>query len=127
MQQKPWYVRPITIRDTCCCRYHVQFQLYYDTFLEFGKMFWTNSPPPPIVREFISQTLCERNHDEVFYNKKCVNGKHCHGCGNLVLFHNKYPIDNDQSLSNVTVDWRRYEYNIYSTSSSDAHSKRIEL
>ena len=26
-----------------------------------------------------------------------------------------------------TVDWRRYEYNIYSTSSSDAHSKRIEL
>ena len=53
--------------------------------------------------------------------------RHCHGCGNLVLFHNKYPIDNDQSLSNVTVDWRRYEYNIYSTSSSDAHSKRIEL
>ena len=33
----------------------------------------------------------------------------------MVLFHNKYPIDNDQSLSNVTVDWRRYEYNNYST------------
>ena len=30
-------------------------------------------------------------------------------------------------LSNVTVDWRRYEYNNYSTSSSDAHSKRIDL
>ena len=58
---------------------------------------------------------------------KYVNGKHCHGCGNLVLFHNKYPIDNDQSLSNVTVDWRRYEYSNYSTSSSDAHSKRIDL
>ena len=59
LQQKPWYVRPITIRDTCGCHYHVQFKLYYDMFLEFGKMFWTNSPPPPIVREFISQTLCE--------------------------------------------------------------------
>ena len=100
VQQKPWYVRPITIHDTCFFRYHVQFQLYYETFLEFGKIFWTNSPPPPTVCEFISQTLCERNHDEVFYNKKCVNGKHCHGCGNIVLFHNKYPIDNDQSLSN---------------------------
>ena len=105
----------------------MQFQLYYDTFLEFGKKIWTNSPPSPTVHEFISQTLCERNHDEVFYNKKCVNRKHCHGCGNIVLFHNKYPIDNDQSLSNVTIDWRRYEYKIYSTSSSDAHSKRIEL
>ena len=38
VQQKPWYVRHFTIRDTCC-RYHVQFQLYYDMFLEFGKMF----------------------------------------------------------------------------------------
>ena len=37
VQQKSWYVRPITICDTCFCRYHVQFQLYYDTFLEFGK------------------------------------------------------------------------------------------
>ena len=78
VQQKPWYVRPITIHGTCFCHYYVQFQLYYDTFLEFGKMFWTNSPPSPTIHEFISQTLCERNHNEVFYNKKCVNGKHCH-------------------------------------------------
>ena len=28
VQQKPWYVRPITIHDTCC--YHVEFELYYD-------------------------------------------------------------------------------------------------
>ena len=40
VQQKPWYVRPITIHDTCCCRYHVQFQLYYDMFLKFGKIFF---------------------------------------------------------------------------------------
>ena len=47
----------------------------------------------------------------------------------MILFHStiKYPIDNDQSISNVTIDWRRYEYNNDSTTSSDAHSKRIEL
>ena len=39
IQHKPWYVRPITIRDTCCFRYHVEFELYYDTFLRFGKTF----------------------------------------------------------------------------------------
>jgi hypothetical protein len=42
VQQKPWYVKPITVHDTCCCRYHVEFQLYYDTFLilvkHFGKI-----------------------------------------------------------------------------------------
>ena len=32
---KPWYIKPNTIRDTCCCRYHVEFQLYYGTFLDF--------------------------------------------------------------------------------------------
>jgi hypothetical protein len=37
VQQKPWFVRPITVRDTCCCRYHVEFELYYNTFLYFGK------------------------------------------------------------------------------------------
>ena len=25
IQQNTWYVRPITIRDTCCCHYHVEF------------------------------------------------------------------------------------------------------
>ena len=39
VQHKIWYVRPITICDTCCCHYHVEFELYYDTFIWFGKTF----------------------------------------------------------------------------------------
>ena len=39
VQQKPWYVRPVTIHDTCCCPFHVEFELYYDTFLGFEKHF----------------------------------------------------------------------------------------
>ena len=58
VQHKPWYVRPITIRDTCCCCYHVEFELYYDTFLHFGKTFWPNSPPSTI-HVFISKIQCE--------------------------------------------------------------------
>ena len=37
---KPWYVRPITVQDTCCCRYHVEFQLFYGTFVNFGIKYW---------------------------------------------------------------------------------------
>ena len=73
-QQKPWYVKPIPVRDTCCCRYHVEFELYYDTFLDFGRTLWKDSPPPSTIRDFISQILCERESDELFYKKKCVGG-----------------------------------------------------
>ena len=57
-QQKPWYVQPVTVRDTCCCHYHVEFELYYDTFLDFVRKLWKDSPPPSTIRDFISQILC---------------------------------------------------------------------
>ena len=122
VQQNPWYVRPITI--------HVEFELYYDTFLRFGKTFWSNSPPSTI-RAFISEILCERDSHENFYYKRCVGGKKCDNCGTLALFHHKYPIYiNDLSLSYIIVDWKIYEYVTYfdnSISSSNALSKRIDL
>jgi hypothetical protein len=37
VQLKPWFVRPIIFHDTCCCCYHVEFELYYNNFLYFGK------------------------------------------------------------------------------------------
>ena len=92
VQQKPWYVRPITIHDTCCCRYHVEFELYYDTLLWFGKKFWPNSPTSTICA-FISEILCKIDSYEIFYNKRCVGGKKCDHCGIIALFHHKYPID----------------------------------
>jgi hypothetical protein len=72
VQQKPWFVRPIIVRDTCCCHYHVEFELYYDTFLDFGKTLWPGSPPPSIVRVFISKILCETEDHNLFYKKKNV-------------------------------------------------------
>ena len=94
------------------------------------KHFFPNSPPSTI-RSFINEILCERENHEIFYNKIFVGGKKCDHCGNLALFHHKYPIDiNGQALSNIIVDWKRYEYVTYShnsISSSNALSKRIDL
>ena len=130
VQHKPWYVVPITIRDTCHCHYHVEFELYYDTFLRFGKTFWSNSPPSTI-HSFISKLLCGRDNHKIFNNKRCSSGKKCDHCVNLALFHHKYPIDiNDQPLSNIIVDCKSYEYVTYShnsTSSANTLSKRIDL
>ena len=54
---KPWYIRLNTIQATCCCRYHVEFQLYYDTFVDFCKKHWDGELVPHTVRDFISMIL----------------------------------------------------------------------
>jgi hypothetical protein len=72
LQQKPRFVRPIIVHDTCCCRYHVEFELCYDTFLDFGKILWPSSPPPSTFRDFISKILCEREGDELFCKKNVL-------------------------------------------------------
>jgi hypothetical protein len=75
----------------------LEVELYYETFLDFGNTLWQGSPPPSTVRVFISEILCEREDDVLFYKKKCVGGKKCDHCGNLSLCHSKYHIDmNDQ-------------------------------
>ena len=66
VQQKPWDVKPITVCETFCCHYHVEFQLYYDTYLNFGRKFWKDSPPPSTIYDLISRILCERESDELF-------------------------------------------------------------
>ena len=103
--------------------------MYYDTFLDFCKTLWPNSPPPSTVHVFISEILCERVDDDLFYKNKCVGGNKCDRCGKLSLFHSKYHIDmNDQSFSNITVNWKRYEYiNITTQHASNVISKRIDL
>ena len=65
----------------------------------------------------------------IILQKKCVGGKKCDRCGNLSLFHSKYHIDmNDQSFSNIRVNWKRYEYMSNKTPhSSNIISKRIDL
>jgi hypothetical protein len=127
VQQKPCYVKPIIVHDTRCCHYHVEFESYYDIFLDFGKTLWACSPPPSTIHVFISQILCEREIHELFYRNKCVGGKKCDHYGNLDLFHTNYHIDmNDQSLSNITVKWKIYKYiNVTTKNSSNVISKRL--
>jgi hypothetical protein len=107
----------------------VEFELYYDTFIDFGKTLWPSSPPPSTFYVFISEIICEREGDELFDQKKCVGGKKCDHCGNINLFHSKYPIDmNDQSFSNITVNWKTYEHiNNTTPHSSNVISKRIDF
>lgn len=54
---KPWFLRSMRERDTCCCRYHVEFQLLYDFFCRapgFGGVL------PSSPRDFMPTLPCER-------------------------------------------------------------------
>ena len=59
----------------------------------------------------------------------CVGGRRCHECGDLALFHRKFPIDPTHPiLSDIIVKWKRYEYVSMNPSSSlHVPSKRIDL
>ena len=39
---KPWYVRINTIQNTCFCRYHIDFDLYYHTFAHIHRFLHPN-------------------------------------------------------------------------------------
>ena len=99
-----WYVRPIIVCDTCFCHYHEEFELYYDTLLEFGKTNWLNSHLHPQYANSNLKFYVREITMNYFTIRNVPMGKHYDRCANIGLFHNKYPIDKDQSLSNVTTD-----------------------
>ena len=127
---KLWYDRMNTIQDTCFFLYHVEFQLYYDKFVYFCKKYWDGEPTPHTLWDFISMILCNKNPENVFFIKWCVGRRICHECGDLALFHRKFPIDPTHlGLSDITVKtWKWYEYVSMNPSySSHVPSNRIDL
>jgi hypothetical protein len=36
---KPWYIHPNKVCETCCCRYHVEFNYYYELFRNYRLQF----------------------------------------------------------------------------------------
>ena len=65
----------------------------------------------------------------MFFIKICVGGRRCYECGDLELFHRKFPIDpTHPGLSDIIAKWKRYEYvSTNPSSSSHVPSKRIEF
>ena len=86
---KPLYVRINTIRNNCCCIYHIDFDLYYHTFAHIRHFLHPNhvqecsSTVLPISsRYFIHSIMCSRQDGQIHYLKQCVDGS-CNNCGGL--------------------------------------------
>ena len=82
-----------------------------------------------MVWDFISMIRFNRNPKNVFFIKRCIGGRICHECGDLALFHRKFPIDPTHPiLSDIIVKWKRYDYvSMNPSSSSHVPYKRIDM
>jgi len=88
---KPWYVRICIDRNTCCCRYHVEFEYYYDTYRHIFCGLHTNIvqdfpllQPSNASREFIHSIMCPRPEGQKYYKRSCLYGT-CLRCSGFAL------------------------------------------
>ena len=95
----------------------------------FCKKHWDGELAPHTVWDFIYMILCNRNPENVFFIERCVGGRRCIECGDLALFHWKFPINpTHPGLSDITFMWKRYKHVSMNPSSSlFVPSNRIEL
>lgn len=116
---RPWFIRFMRERDTCCCRYHVEFQLLYDVFRRAPGF---DGVLPSSPRDFVHTLLCEREEGATYHRMACVEGT-CLTCGHL----QRFPVcAADVDEDGQIVSWQRYEYHVY-TGLSGAQSRRLQL
>ena len=72
----PWYVRINTTQNTCFCRYHIKFDIYYHTFAHICHFLHPNhvqecssTIPPMSSRYFIHSIMCPRQDGQTYYLK----------------------------------------------------------
>ena len=65
---KPWYVKISTTRNTCCCRYHIEYAYYYDTYIYLYCVFFITL----LCKN--AQLHCHQHHLESLSIASCVEG-----------------------------------------------------
>lgn len=80
---KPYYVKINKFFETCCCRYHIEFDLYYQVFRKMReeRCGFQNAPPKQ-ASLFIKSILCDHENGPQI---NCIKGI-CETCGNLAKF-----------------------------------------
>lgn len=107
-KSKPWYVRINTIRNTYCCRYHVEFEYYYNMFLHIHWFLHPNhvhecsSIPQPISsRYFLHTIMCLRRDTQAYYAKKCLDGT----CRRIRIIHLRIQLLKNKTSHGIFISY----------------------
>ncbi len=116
---KPWYVIINTLRNTCCCRYHVEYEYYFEKFSYTRHVLHTNhvqdcSPtiPPTSSREFIHSIMCNRPEGKTYYEKYCLDGT-CSNYAGMALLSQCMHESGDNEFGNMVIDMKSFKYISY--------------
>jgi len=129
---KPWYVRINAIRNTCCCRYHVEFEYYYNTFVHICHFLHPNhvqecsSITPPISsRDLLHTIMCLRRDGQAYYAKQCLDGT-CNICGGQSLWSQCIHDNEYHPFVNTIVEKQNFTWEIYHLHDGK-HSRKVKL
>ena len=129
---KPFYVKINTLRNTCCCRYHVEYEYWYETFLYIRRVLHTNhvqdcslTIPPTSSREFIHSIMCNRPEGQTYYAKSCLDGT-CSNCAGMRLLSQCMHESGDSEFGNMIIDMKSFKYVSYEIVPGK-ESKKIQL
>ena len=129
---KPWYVRINIIRNTCCCRYHIEFDIYYHTFPNICHFLHPNhvqefssTVPPMSSKDFIHSIMCPRQYGQTHYLKQCVEGSF-NNCGGISLWYDCIHESEYQAFQNAIVEKHNYWYETYQVHDGK-ESRKIKL
>ena len=90
---KPWYVRICIDRNTCYCRYHAEYEYFYDTYKYIFCDLHSNLEqscnesiiPSNASRYFIVIIMCPMHKGKKYYGKSCLYGN-CSRCSGFAGF-----------------------------------------
>jgi hypothetical protein len=106
---RPCFVRINKVRETCCCRNHVEFHLYLQSYKKVMAVLNLDMVPASTT-EFVKSILCDKSEDFDEFNVQCIKNE-CNDCRNL----HKFPLQFDNIDVTTPVQWKRFEYEKYET------------
>lgn len=118
---KPFFVKINKSFETCCCRYHIEFNLYYQGFRKMiEESGGSQNDFPKRPSQFIASILCNKSIDHEIPEIDCIRGT-CQTCGDLA----KFPLRLEDTDMVRMIKCKRYKY-IKSETKVGKESTRLE-
>ena len=114
----PSFVHINKMRETCCCRNHVEFGLHLQSFKIVMVVLDPNLVIPNSTTQFVRSILCDKLKDSYEFKVQCIKNQ-CEDCGDL----RKFSMQIENINESTPVSWIRYEYETYQNKIGDESKK----
>ena len=119
--------------NTCCCRYHVEYEYFCDTYKHIFCDLHSNLEqgcnesiiPSNASRDFIISIMCPRHEGQKYYGKSCLYGN-CSRCSGFSLLNHCIHGSDEDKFGILVMEMQSFKYVTYQ-SDSVKENKNIAL